>query len=169
MSYNESKLYQAALEQLCLRNFPRYFLTLHFHAAHPLSIYGAQKTLRHFAAQLDHKLLGNRWASFPPELRTRYLAVPEGRRVHQSSPSNPAFDDLHYHLTLSPAEGSKISVNEQGLRTLVSRLWAKCAPAGDVNVQFIRGGDSGRQAVTSYICKRVSAPDAIGLEYFVVA
>jgi len=167
MSYTESKRCQTALEDYCEEHFPQYFVTLHFHSRDPLHIYPAQSSLRHWAAMVDRKLLGNRWSL--AKSRTRYIAVPEGHRCHQSSSANPAFHDLHYHLILTPAEGWKASMQEDDIRVLFSRLWTKCAPAGDVDLQSIPDGDCGRRRVSSYVCKRVSAPDAIGPEYFVLA
>ena len=167
MSYAESKRYQNALEQYCAEQFPHYLMTLHFHSPHALYIRSAQKTIRHWAAMVDRKLLGKRWLM--AESRMRYIAVPEGHRSHESDSANPAFRDLHYHLILTPAEGWKASVQEEDLRVLFSRLWTKCAPAGEVDLQSILDGACSRRRVSSYVCKRVSAPDAIGLEYFVLA
>jgi hypothetical protein len=153
MNTTESKRYQQALSTFCTQQCPEYFVTLAFHADHPLNIHRAETCLRHFAAQLDRLLLGKRWAQSPAESRTQFIALPEGRRVR---------------LMLTPAKGKKAAVSEDALRILASRSWGKCAPAGDVDLQALPS-DADRQRVASYACKRIADAGSIGLERFVIA
>ena len=162
MNTTESKHYQQALAAFCTQQCPEYFMTLHFHADHPLKIDRAETCLRHFGALLDRALVGKRWAESPAAQRTQFIALPEGRRVRN------AIDDLHYHLMLTPAKGKKAAVSEDALRILASRFWSKCAPAGDVDVQALFT-NTDRQRVAAYVCKRVADAGSFGLEWFVIA
>jgi hypothetical protein len=162
MTSVESKVYQQALATFCTRQCPTYFVTLAFHAAKPLNINRAEACLRHFDAQLDRALLGKRWAEFPADMRTQFIALPEGHRA------GSMILGLHYHLMLTPAKRKKAAVSADSLRTLARQFWSKCAPAGDVDVQVLLT-DADRQRVAAYACKRIADAGSIGLERFVIA
>ena len=158
---HESRLYQQALATFCRQQNPDCFLTLRFNNQYPLAIDSAEKSLRHFSAQLDRLLLGNGWATFPTELRTRFIAIPEGRRACSG------FLDLHYHLVMALALRRRPAVTADSLPDLASRFWTRSATSGDANVQFLHTDDD-RSRVSSYVCKRISEADSVGLEHFVI-
>jgi hypothetical protein len=64
--------------ELCESINPEYLVTLRFnnHRAHNLD--RAETVLKRFDAALDRKLLGRDWANLGDELRTRFIAIPEG-------------------------------------------------------------------------------------------
>ena len=94
MTDPERNEYQEAMVHFCAEQHPAYFLTLSYHTERPVQPHWAEKRLWYFGARLDRQLLGKKWAALPAELRTQYIAIPEGRRV------GSGVLDFHYHLLL---------------------------------------------------------------------
>jgi hypothetical protein len=162
MNYAESNEYREAMIQLCIARDPRFFITLAYHNNRPYDIHRAQKQLLHFHAQLDHFLLGRRWASLPDALRTGFIAIPEGRCASRGSEK---LRDLHYHLLITPPPSPIRVLDEAVLRDLANRAWTTAVPSGSVDVQRVHGHDG----VASYICKRLAGVGhSIGREWFLV-
>ena len=165
MTYDERIRCQEGLTQWCAAQHANYFLTLRFNNQFPLSPDRAERSLRHFDAQLDRKFLGGGWASVPASLRTRFIAIPEGRPTGSGFRD---FHDVHYHLIVHTPPARKSGINDADLRAFVGRAWRNCEAAGDVNLQALLT-DEDRRQVASYACKDVWRRNSVGRDRFVIA
>lgn len=151
MTYNDALEYQQALIALCTSINPTHFITLAFHNSSPVALSSARNRLRKFDAFLADKLLGSRWAKLPDSQRPQFIAIPEGRRADNAG---RAMYNMHYHLLLKAPPKSKVSLEAPVFQEVATRLWTKCVPSGDVNVQPI----AACERAASYVCKHL--PDA---------
>jgi hypothetical protein len=155
------KQYQSAMIKFCMEQRPEYFVTLTFNSATPVHVDHGHKSLHHFRNMLDRSLVGRHSYKFD---RTNYIAFPEGNRV---SAHADAIWGLHYHLILTPPSSKKVTIKSDTLRSTAERLWQKCAPSGTVHVARIDHEDALKR-ISSYVCKRLNAPNSLGRESFVV-
>lgn len=126
-------------------------ITLAFHNSSPVTLSSARNRLRKFDAFLADKLLGGRWATLPDSQRPQFIAIPEGRRADNTGQT---LYNAHYHLLFKAPPKSKVSLEVPVFQDIATRLWTKCVPSGDVNVQLI----AACEGAASYACKHL--PDA---------
>lgn len=161
MNYETRRNHQQALTQWCFEQDAGYFLTLRLNNHSPVSLYKAERHLRHFDAIVDRRLLGPNWSRLPNELRTRFIAVPEGRMV------GGGYENLHYHALLRLPRVMRRKEELHDLRLLMANAWKKCVPGGDLLLEPL-GTDADRRRASSYACKRAWETSCLALENFVV-
>jgi hypothetical protein len=132
-SYMTSVVYRAAVIQQAVSLNPQFFLTLSTNRNYPTSLISGQKMIDFLHAQLDRKLLGHNWHSQDHSGRTQSLSIPEGKPSYREGFLN----QLHYHCFTAPARNSLRIVPRWEMEEMVSAMWAKACPGGNVDVQNI--------------------------------
>jgi hypothetical protein len=162
MTYTERNGYRAEVIDLIVAQKYEFHITARFNKGFGLRLEKAQRILKYVDAEVDRVLLRHHWAKLPDHLRTRFIAFPEGRTYGFRRDS---LWEGHYHVLLSLPTQCRLSLDANGLGSLVAAIWKKYTGTDDVNAKAIWDP----QGAASYVTKLLPESNLISMDWFVIA